>query len=152
MVALGAGVGLGAGGGSDWGNSNWNGGNVDVDVNRNTNINNNINRDQAKQKMQERGQINQKGQGNWQHNAEHRKGVAYRDQGTAQKFNRASTSDAIKAREDFRGLSDAGRQDLARGGSGERRGAGDRGGAGQPSGGSPRATPGWGRKLVRSGA
>jgi len=131
MFAFGAGVAMGAAWGYAWGNSNWGGGNVDVDVNRNTNINNNINRDQAKQKMQERGQINQKGQGNWQHNAEHRKGVAYRDQGTAQKFNRASTSDAIKSREDFRGRSDAGRQDLGRGGAGDRAGAGDRGGAGQ---------------------
>ncbi len=114
MFAFGAGVAMGAAWGYAWGNSNWNGGNVDIDVNRNTNINNNINRDQAKQKMQERGQINQKGQGNWQHNAEHRKGVAYRDQGTAQKFNRASTSDAIKSREDFRGRTDGGRQDPGR--------------------------------------
>ena len=129
-----AGAAVGAAWGYAWGNNNWNSGNVDIDVNRNTNINNNINRDQAKQKMQERGQVNQKGQGNWQHNAEHRKGVAYRDQGTAQKFNRASTSDAIKSREDFRGRSDAGRQDLARNGAGDRGGPGDRGGAGDRGG------------------
>jgi hypothetical protein len=140
MFAFGAGVAMGAAWGYAWGNSNWNGGNVDIDVDRNTNINNNINRDQAKQKMQERGQVNQKGQGNWQHNPEHRKGVAYRDQGTAQKFNRASTSEAVKSREDFRGRSDAGRQDLARGGSGDRAGAGDRGGAGQLGGGNRAAT------------
>jgi hypothetical protein len=140
MFAFGAGVAMGAAWGYAWGNSNWNGGNVDIDVDRNTNINNNINRDQAKQKMQERGQINQKGQGQWQHNPEHRKGVAYRDQGTAQKFNRASTSDAIKSREDFRGRTDGGRQDLARGGSGDRPGAGDRGGAGQLGGGNRPAT------------
>jgi hypothetical protein len=140
MFAFGAGVAMGAAWGYAWGNSNWNGGNVDIDVDRNTNINNNINRDQAKQKMQERGQVNQKGQGNWQHNAEHRKGVAYRDQGTAQKFNRASTSEAVKSREDFRGRSDAGRQDSARGGSGDRAGAGDRGGAGQLGGGNRAAT------------
>jgi hypothetical protein len=136
MFAFGAGVAMGAAWGYAWGNSNWSGGDVDVDVNRNTNINNNINRDQAKQKMQERGQANQKGQGKWQHNAEHRKGVSYRDQGTAQKFNRASTSDAVKSREDFRGRADGGRQDLARGGSGDRAGAGDRGGAGQLGGGN----------------
>src|SRR5437016_1649823 len=93
MFAFGAGVAMGAAWGYAWGNSNWSGGDVDVDVNRNTNINNNINRDQAKQKMQERGQINQKGQGKWQHSPENRKGVSYRDQGTAQKFNRASTND-----------------------------------------------------------
>src|SRR5882672_10709161 len=148
MFAFGAGVAMGAAWGYAWGNSNWGGGNVDVDVNRNTNINNNINRDQAKQKMQERGQINQKGQGKWQHSPENRKGVSYRDQGTAQKFNRASTSDAIKSPEDFRGRAEQGRQDIARGGVSDRGGqggigdrgglgggAGDRGGAGQLGGG-----------------
>ena len=68
MFAFGAGVAMGAAWGYAWGNCNWNGGDVDVDVNRNTNINNNINRDQAKQKLQESGQGNQKGQGKLQHN------------------------------------------------------------------------------------
>jgi hypothetical protein len=126
-----AGAAVGAAWGYAWGNNNWNSGNVDIDVNRNTNINNNINRGNYAQ------QRPAGGQGNWQHNAEHRKGVAYRDQGTAQKFNRASTSDAIQSREDFRGRSDAGRQDLGSGGgAGDRAGAGDRGGAGQVGGGN----------------
>jgi Spy/CpxP family protein refolding chaperone len=128
MFSFAAGAAMGAAWGYAWGNTNWGGGDVDIDVNRNTNINNNINRDQAKQKLQEKGQLNQKGQGKWQHNAEHRKGVSYRDQGTAQKFNRASTNDAIKSREQFRGRAEAGRQDLARGGAGDRGGLGDRGG------------------------
>src|SRR4029077_3152550 len=80
-----AGAAVGAAWGYAWGNSNWRGGNVDVDVNRNTNINTNINRSNYAQQRPAGGQGN-----NWQHNAEHRKGVAYRDQGTAQKFNRAS--------------------------------------------------------------
>jgi hypothetical protein len=145
MMWFGAGVAMGAAWGYAWGNTNWNGGDVDIDVDRNTNINRNINRDQAKQKMQERGQVNQRGQGKWQHNPEHRKGVSYRDQGTAQKFDRASTNDAVKSREQFRGRADQGRQDLARGGVGDRGtgqggigdrggGVGDRGGAGQLGG------------------
>jgi Protein of unknown function (DUF3300) len=134
MFAFGAGVAMGAAWGYAWGNSNWRGGDVDIDVNRNTNINNNINRSNYRQN------VAANGKGNWQHNAEHRKGVAYRDQGTAQKFNRASTSDAIKSREDFRGRTDGGRQDLARGGAGDRAGAGDRGGAGQVGGGNRPAT------------
>ena len=137
MFAFGAGVAMGAAWGYAWGHSNWGGGNVDIDVNRNTNINNNINRDQAKQKLQERGQVNQKGQGNWQHNPEHRKGVSYRDQGTAQKFNRVSTNDAIKSREQYRGRADQGRQDLSRGG-----GVGDRGGPGGQGGVGDRGGPG----------
>jgi Protein of unknown function (DUF3300) len=139
---FGAGMAMGAAWGYAWGNANWNGGEVDIDVDRNTNINTNINRDQAKQKLQERGQGNQRGQGKWQHNPEHRKGVSYRDQGTAQKFNRASTNDAIQSREQFRGRADQGRQDLARTGAGDRgglSGAGDRGGLGGQGGGGDRA-------------
>jgi Spy/CpxP family protein refolding chaperone len=134
MMAFGAGVAMGAAWGYAWGNTNWNGGDVDIDVDRNTNINTNINRDQAKQKMQERGQTNQRGQGKWQHNPEHRKGVSYRDQGTAQKFNRASTNDAIKSRDQFRGRADQGRQDISRGGVGDRNGVGGTGGAGNRGG------------------
>ena len=134
---FGAGMAMGAAWGYAWGNANWNGGDVDVDVDRNTNINTNINRDQAKQKLQERGQGNQRGQGKWQHNPEHRKGVSYRDQGTAQKFNRASSNEAIQSREQFRGRADQGRQDLARTGAGDRgglSGTGDRGALGGQGG------------------
>ena len=134
MFAFGAGVAMGAAWGYAWGNCNWNGGDVDIDVNRNTNINNNINRDQAKQNLQQRGQINQKGQGKFQHNPEHRKGVSYRDQGTAQKFNKASTNDAIKSREQFRGRAEQGRQDLGSGGAGDRGGIGGQGGVGDRGG------------------
>ena len=116
MMWFGAGMAMGAAWGYAWGNCNWNGGDVDINVDRNTNINNNINRDQAKQKLQERGQVNQTGQGKWQHNPEHRKGVSYRDQGTSQKFDRASSNDAIKSREQFRGRAEQGRQDLGSGG------------------------------------
>ena len=142
-MMFGAGLAVGAAWGYAWGNSNWNGGEVDIDVDRNTNINTNINRDQAKQKLQERGQSNQRGQGTWQHNPEHRKGVSYRDQGTAQKFNRASSNDAIQSREQFRGRADQGRQDLARTGAGDRgslSGAGDRGGLGASGGASQLAS------------
>src|SRR5438132_5350161 len=134
MFAFGAGVAMSAAWGYAWGSCNWGGGDVDVDVNRNTNINNNINRDQAKQKLQERGQLNQKGQGKWQHNPEHRKGVSYRDQGTAQEFNRASTNDAIKSREQFRGRAEQGRQDLDRGGVADRGGPGGQSGIGDRGG------------------
>jgi Spy/CpxP family protein refolding chaperone len=136
-----AGVAMGAAWGYAWGGANWHGGEVDVDVNRNTTINNNINRDQAKQKLQERGQLNQNGQGKWQHNPENRKGVSYRDQGTAQKFNRASTSDSIQSREQYRGRAEQGggaaadRASVAdRAGQGSGGGAGDRAGASQSGG------------------
>ena len=128
-----AGVALGAAWGYAWGGCNWHGGDVNIDVNRNTNINRNINRDQAKQKMQDRGQ-GQGGKGKWQHDASHRKGAAYRDQATAQKFNRGTAGDAAKSREAYRGRAEQGRQDLARGGAEQFRGgqgAGQRGGGDQ---------------------
>jgi len=125
MFAFGAGVAMGAAWGYAWGNSNWGGGNVDVDVNRNFNSNRNI--DRSKYQGGDRGQG-----GRFQHNPEHRKGVSYRDQGTAQKFNRASTNDAIKSREQFRGRAEQGRQDIGRGGASDRASIGDRGGQGGP--------------------
>jgi uncharacterized protein DUF3300 len=93
-----------------WGNCNWGGGNVNVNVNRynsynRTNINNS----------------------NWNHSAEHRKGVAYRDQGTAQKYDRGQSRDAA-SREQFRGRADQGRQDLGQGGMDRGQAGGDRGG------------------------
>jgi len=123
-MLLGAGMRFAAGAawGYAWGHSNWGGGNVDINANRNTNINNNINRDKYKNDMKNKG-LGEGGQGKWNHDASHRKGASYRDQGTAQKFNRGTSSDAAKSREAFRGRGDQGRQDLSRGG-------GDRGGRG----------------------
>jgi len=124
LVSFGVGMAVGAAWGYGWGHCDWHGGDVDVDVNRNTNINRNI--DRGKYATQYQG-----GRGQWQHNPEHRKGVAYRDQATGQKFNRASTNDAVRSRENFRGYAESGRQDLARGGADQPRGrqdAGQRGG------------------------
>ena len=130
-LAFGAGVARGAAWGYAWGHANWHGGDVDINTNRNTNINNNINRDKYKNDMKNKG-IGEGGQGKWQHDADHRKGTPYRDQATAQKFNRGTPSDAAKSREAFRGREDQGRQDLSRG-SGDR-GSFDRGDrASQPS-------------------
>ncbi len=137
---FGAGVAAGAAWGYAWGNANWSGGNVKVNYNQNININNNINRNNYAN------QLPAGGQGNWQHNAEHRKGVSYRDQGTAQKYNKASTSEAAKSREAYRGRAEQGRQDLGQGGVGDRGGdatkgggAGDRGGATKSGGAGDRA-------------
>jgi hypothetical protein len=137
-----AGVGLGAAWGYAWGNTNWGGGDVNINNSQNMNINRNIDRSKYAN------QLPAGGQGKWEHRPEHRQGVSYRDQGTAQKFNRASTSDSIKSREDFRGRADAGRQDLARGGAGDRGGFGDRGGAGQLGGGNRPATADRGGGLL----
>ena len=141
LFSFGVGVAVGAAWGYAWGHANWHGGDVDIDVNRNTNINNNIDRDKYKGDMKNKGR-GEGGQGKWQHDADHRKGASYRDQGTAQKFNRGTTSDAAKSRESFRGRADQGRQDLSRGG-GDRAGqpsVSDRGGRESAFGGSQRGS------------
>ncbi|HMA81679.1 MAG TPA: DUF3300 domain-containing protein, partial [Candidatus Binatia bacterium] len=132
MMWFGAGMAMGAAWGYAWGNCNWGGGDVDIDVNRNFNSNRNIDRGKYAQNLPSRG--GQAGRGQWQHNPEHRKGVSYRDQGTAQKFNRASTNDAIKSREQFRGRAEQGRQEIGRGGVSDRGGLGGAGGAGDRGG------------------
>jgi len=120
-----AGVAVGAAWGYAWSNCNWNHGNVNVNVNQNNSINNNINREKYSQKP------GQGGSGTWQHDPEHRKGVSYRDQGTAQKYNKGTSSEAAKNREGFRGRSESGRQDLSRSGGDRASGrGGDRGSAG----------------------
>jgi hypothetical protein len=124
LLSFGVGMAVGAAWGYAWGGCDWHGGDVDIDVDRNTNINRNINRENYKNQYQG-------GRGNWQHNPEHRKGVSYRDQATGQKYNRASTNEAVRSREDFRGRTDAGRQDPARGGADQARGRQD---AGRPGG------------------
>ena len=85
---------------------------MNVNINRNTNINRNIDRSRYQNKIT----AGQGGQGKWKHNPEHRKGVSYRDQKTAQKFDRGASRD-VKSRESFRGRAEAGRKDIARGGA-----------------------------------
>jgi len=106
---FGAGIAIGAAWGYAWGHSDWHGGHVNHNYNQNININNNINRG----KYQGQGQP----KGNWQHNASHRGGVAYRDQKTAQQYNRGAGSEAAKSREAYRGRAEQGRQDIAKGGA-----------------------------------
>src|SRR5712672_557320 len=64
-LAWGAGIALGAAAwgawGGNWGNCDWNGGNVKINNTNNFNKNNNFNRNVSRQ-----------GQGNWQHNPQHR--------------------------------------------------------------------------------
>ena len=94
-VAGGALLGFTAGvivGGALWGNCNWGGGNVNVNVNRYNNFN--------------RTNISN---GNWNHNAQHRGAVPYRDQGVAQQYGRGQRSRRRVARR-FRGRADAGRE------------------------------------------
>lgn len=78
-----------------WGNCNWGHGDVDVNVNRYNNFN--------------RSNISNK---NWNHNVDHRRGVAYQDRKVAQQYNRGASGQEARAREEFRGRAEAGRSEL----------------------------------------
>jgi len=99
-VAGGALLGFTAGvivGGALWGNCNWRGGDVNVNVNRYNNFNKtNISN------------------ANWNHSAQHRGAVPYRDKGVSQQYGRGQASDAA-SRDAFRGRADAGRDSIERG-------------------------------------
>lgn len=101
-------------GGAIWGNCNWGGSDIDIDINRYNNFN--------------RNEINHNNIGNrdgnrstWQHNAEHRKGVEYRDSATQQKYGRSANQQGTRSREQFRGRADQGRQQISREGAASQR-------------------------------
>src|SRR3954453_2704250 len=110
-IALGAAA-WGAWGGH-WGNCDWNGGNVNINNNNNFNKNNNFNRNVSRQ-----------GQGNWQHNPQHRGNAPYGDRGTANKFG------GTAKQQPGRGAGGRG----GAGGAGGPGGIGGAGGAGRPGG------------------
>jgi hypothetical protein len=100
-LAFAGGVAVGA---ALWGNCGW--GNNEININRNNY--NNFNRTNVQNNK-------------FQHNADHRKGVSYKDGATAQKYGKGGDSRAAQSREGSRGHDQGGRQQA---------GAGDRGGAG----------------------
>ena len=82
-------------GGALWGGCGWGRNEVNINVNRYNNFN--------------RTNISSK---EWNHNVEHRKGAAYRDNQTAQKYNRGGDAKAAQSREQFRGRAEQGRTEL----------------------------------------
>lgn len=102
--------GIGFAWGYAWGGCNWHHHDVDIDIHRNVNINANIDRSKYEAKLDVGGD----GKGAWKHDATHRKGVAYRDQATAQRFGGESEAQAEQAREAFRGRADDDRTALSR--------------------------------------
>ncbi|WP_341675017.1 DUF3300 domain-containing protein [Niveibacterium sp. SC-1] len=115
-------------GGALWGNCNWGRGDVNINVNRYNQVNhfssNNVNNIKN---------------GQWNHNAERRRGVPYEGQGAQERFGNSQARNN-QSREEFRGRAESGRQELGQGnldrGSGNRAATGDRAGdrAGERSG------------------
>ena len=135
-----AGVAVGMAWGYAWGGCNWHGGSVNVNVYRNTTVNNTyINRTTYQKNYQNRGMVGQNGQGTWQHDPAHRKGVAYRNPATAQKYGQ-SPARASQAGRDARGYGDSrsgGSQSAGNRGSASQGPKGGQGRGSSPSGGSP---------------
>lgn len=129
LFSFGAGMAVGAAWGYAWGGCSWGHGEVDIDINRNANFNSNINRG----RYQNNYAGGQGGRGSWQHNPTHRQGVNYRDQASAQRYDRGAATRNVQSREQFRGRAEAGRQDIARGGASEYRGG--------SAGGRPQTSP-----------
>src|SRR6476659_7266074 len=137
-LAWGAGIALGAAAwgawGGHWGNCDWNGGNVNINNNNNFNRNNNFNQNNFNRNNVNRGQ----GQGNWQHNPQHRGNAPYGDRGTANKFganNRQQPGGGNRAGSGAGGRGGAG-------GAGGLGGIGGAGGAGRPGGAGGAGRPG----------
>ena len=111
-------------GGALWGNCNWGHSDVDINVNNYNNFNRtDINNRNTNINNRDTNVSNRSNNQSWQHNPEHRKGVEYRDQGTQQKFGKASNPQATQARNEFRGRAEEGRQDISREGAGNMRDA-----------------------------
>ena len=92
-AAVGVGIAFGAGyalGRYNWGwsNPNWRGGNVNINVNNNYYNNRYRNYNQN---------------GNWQHNVDHRKGVAYRDNAVQNRYQNPAARGGAQTREAYRG-------------------------------------------------
>src|SRR5437899_10259864 len=151
-LAWGAGIALGAAAwgswGGHWGDCDWNGGNVKINNNYNYNKNNNFNRDVTRQ-----------GQGNWQHNPQHRGNAPYGDRGTANRFGANNRQQPGASRPG--GGAGAGNRPGGGAGAGNRpgggAGAGNRpgGGAGagnRPGGGGAGTRPGGGGAGKPGGA
>ena len=116
-----------------WSNCNWGGGDINVNVNKNNSfVNNNTS---FKSNAQS---------GNWQHNASQRKGVAYGDAQTREKFSKSDPG-AASSRRDARGQ-ESGTRDRGQGGAGDRGqgGFGDRGDVGSRGGAGDRGQGGAG--------
>jgi hypothetical protein len=95
-VAFATGILVGA---AIWGGCNWGGGGLYVNHHSYNNFN--------------RTNVGGGDRGNWGHNVDHRKGVAYGNDKAAQRFNRGGDRQAVQSREQFRARAEAGRSQLA---------------------------------------
>ena len=122
LFSFGSGVVVGSAWGYAWGGFNWHRHHVVINVHRNVHRNRHINRERHRAGFRHRGHIDARGRGRWRHNAVHRRGVTYRDQATARRFNRGTAAARVRARKHFRGRPAPHRQNVTRGRTEQHRG------------------------------
>jgi len=142
-----AGVAVGA---ALWGNCNWGHGDVTINNNNYNSFTSNVNNTNiANNRKQNISGQTPGGQGKWQHNPEHRKGVQYRDAATQQRFNKTGPANA-QAREQFRGRTQ--QAGLGQGSAGTRQTGLAQGGGGiRETGGSALGQGGAGTRQTAAG-
>ncbi len=102
IMSFGLGVAVGAAWSNNWGSCNWHTGDVNVNVNKSVNINNtHINN------------FNNNNFNKWQHDPDHRRGVAYHDNAMAQKYGQTQRGGADQ-RQQYRGFDGNARGDSAK--------------------------------------
>jgi hypothetical protein len=111
IIAFSLGVAVGAALDDDWGwhhhHWDWHHGGIDIDIDRNVDIDIDIDHNRNRESKRAREDVSGRKSGDktgWQHNPEHRQGVAYRDKGTSQRFGQ-SRSQTRKSRSKYRGYS-----------------------------------------------
>ena len=114
FFSFGIGVVVGAAWGYAWGWCDWHRHHVHININRNLSVNRHINRRQYQTAWHRRGYVSRHGRGTWQHNAVHRKGVAYRDRATAQRFNNITQMEMRRTRTSFRNRTAGDQSNLSR--------------------------------------
>jgi hypothetical protein len=129
---VGIAIGIGISGGWGWG-CGWHGGGNTININNNNNFVNHHNR---------QNNINRSGNSNWQHNAQQRGGVPYKDRATASKYGGAR-GDSMQSRQGQARSSQAGSFDRGGSGSFDRGGSSsfDRGGSASSRVGSRNVSP-----------
>jgi hypothetical protein len=104
VFSFGIGVTLGLPWGYAWGGWDWYSHSVIINVNRNIRYNRYIDRSRYIQRYERRGQPIRSGVVSWQHDPDHRRGVAYKGKVTARKFGQLPAH-PVAARPEARGFS-----------------------------------------------
>ena len=124
--------------GAIFGDCNWGGGDINIDIDRVTHFDRNFDR-------------NKVNNGRWQHDVNHRQGVAYRDNATRERFGKNTAG--VADREAFRGRDNTGGLDRGRGQGADRPATNDRpGGADRPATADRMSPADRAGQLDRSGA